>query len=226
MPMLGPYSRRNRPERPTLDLSLLRRLQQPSSSSASLSPSPSAETMKEMKGLIATASKGCVYPGTGGAPGQQAWYWDIEDAPREMPNGDENFDADVTWLAVAIVRGCTCTVHLAQILETIHFSGILGPLDFDAVDRKVERGAIEIPDSFAPDVNDDEKKDAVMAGTGRRNFFGFRLPSGIGSDGSKWEGIIRSKVGRFDDEVERVFKRYFGVPDEVLTTVDQEKQED
>lgn len=142
----------------------------------------------------------------------------------EMPNGDGNFDADVTWLAVAIVRGCTCTVHLAQILETIHFSGIRGPLDFDAVNGKVERGAIEIPESFAPDVNDDEKKNAVIAGTGRRNFFGFWLPGGIGSDGSKWEGIIRSRVGRFD-EVERMFKRYFGVPDEVLTTVEQEEED-
>ncbi|KUJ11744.1 uncharacterized protein LY89DRAFT_786614 [Mollisia scopiformis] len=118
----------------------------------------------------------------------------------------------VDWLSAMIVRGCT---DIQSLFGTIEISGYLGKVDEKAWERmKKAVGKI----SFVCN-----KSERAATSLGLSNF-GFWLPHGLG-DVSE-ESILQSVADCFCrfDRIERVFKRFFNIPDDELVTAEKQAQ--
>lgn len=129
-------------------------------------------------------------------------FTDVGDA--DMPA----FDFALIWLAAVIARGCH---NLGLVYETIHFTGIIGPLNF---------GAVQAMDPEILSITCDKD---IMAGEGDWNRFGAWLPHGIGDNLDKWDVLIDEAIEKFNN-VERLFKKYFKIPDGELPGNDEENR--
>jgi hypothetical protein len=116
------------------------------------------------------------------------------------------------WLSTLIARSCA---DVATLFETIEVSNYLGGRNKAAFERYQEKSP-----NKRFDCNADER--ATADGTTPMNYFGFWLPRGLGN---KSEHEIRleimSCVKRFDN-IERVYKSFFDIPDDALLRPDQQ----
>ena len=119
------------------------------------------------------------------------------------------------WLATMIVRGCA---NIDQLFDTILISGYLGGVNKERFERyKTE----QIDKEFV--CNEDERARQKPA-TRPNNDFVFWLPHGLGNMTEREMGEdIATRINRFN-EIERAYKAFYGVPDSLLVTADQQAQ--
>jgi hypothetical protein len=136
----------------------------------------------------------------------------IENQPHPLWDCETTLEAS-RWLATIIVRGCA---DLPNLLETIIASGFLGTLN-DAAFEKYKK---EYPVMKAITCYTDER--VAQQGASLNAYFGFWLPHGFGSmtEAEIYDELAQC-IKRFDD-IERIFKSWFGIPDYMILRADQQ----
>ncbi|KAL8649350.1 MAG: hypothetical protein Q9226_005611 [Calogaya cf. arnoldii] len=139
---------------------------------------------------------------------------DCDDQPYELW-GARPFNAPLRWLATMIVRGCTGDA--VKIMKVVTESRCLGSLNMEAYDFYLRHCKNRC---FTPNLDEGKPKEMGPPP------FGFWLPHNIPVE--YWteeciELVRREYVGKFDN-IEYVYKKYFGFPDElILLAQDQEE---
>lgn len=124
---------------------------------------------------------------------------------------DSFLEEPIDWLATMIVRGCA---DIEQLFETIKASKFLGNVDETAL-QAYKRAPLKL---IACDPN--ERACLSMPTPD----FGFWLPHGLGNVSDEEMDLqIYSSVQRFN-KIERVFKKFFQVPDYLLLAEEQQGQ--
>jgi hypothetical protein len=121
-------------------------------------------------------------------------------------------DFPLRWLAIMIARGCSDEAH--KIFETIHYTGILGKLDPELIKVRMGRRLEDYYTFWHCDPKCHGLRPDMP--TFRLDYFGSWLPNGLGPDTPNWPGqIVHKFMSRFW-AVEKAYKDYYAIPDDIL----------
>jgi hypothetical protein len=152
---------------------------------------------------------------------EEAYVFDLDNKPHSLWEGQFMMEP-INWLATMIVRGCA---NIQQLFDCIIDSKFLGGIDETALEKFKTEGIAMfemIGMTFNPLLEIVCNPNERVATTVQKPDFGFWLPHGLGDLLAEeyWLGIYDC-VRRFN-RIERVYKKFFGIPDDELLTEEEQ----